>query len=207
MKTMLEALPVRERPAWRVAFHSEACSLIELLAALVGGGRQIEVAQALLAHFGSVGGLTRATADEIAQVPGVGGATAARLQAALELGRRLMAERRDDRPLIRSPEEAAAVVMPRLQDLEQERLVVLLLDTRNRLMGEPVELYRGSLNTSFVRIGELFRPAIRANAAAVIVAHNHPSSDPSPSPEDVALTRAIVEAGRMLDILTLDRAP
>jgi DNA repair protein RadC len=86
---------------------------------------------------------------------------------------------------------------------EQEHLVVVLLDTRNRLL-RTVEVYVGSLNTSLIRIGEVFREAVRANAAAVIVAHNHPSGDPSPSPEDIAVTRALVEAGRLLDIEVLD---
>jgi DNA repair protein RadC len=87
--------------------------------------------------------------------------------------------------------------------LEQEVLRVILLDSRNRVM-DVVELYRGSLNSSQVRVGELFRPAIRRNAAALIVVHNHPSGDPTPSPDDVAITRAIVQAGKLLDIEVLD---
>jgi DNA repair protein RadC len=87
--------------------------------------------------------------------------------------------------------------------LEQEHLRVMLLDTRNRLM-RIVEVYRGSLNSSLVRIGEVLRDAVRSNAAAVIVVHNHPSGDPTPSPEDVSLTRSIVEAGKILDIEVLD---
>lgn len=83
-------------------------------------------------------------------------------------------------------------------------MMVLLLDTRNRLIGEPVDLYHGSLNTSLIRIGEVFRHAIRANAAAILVAHNHPSGTPDPSPEDVAITRAIVQACRLLDVECLD---
>jgi len=91
-----------------------------------------------------------------------------------------------------------------LSALEQEYLFVLLLDTRNRLMGQPIEVYHGSLNTSLIRTGEIFRDAIKVNAAGIIVAHNHPSGDPSPSPEDVAVTRALVEAGKLLDIAVLD---
>lgn len=82
--------------------------------------------------------------------------------------------------------------------------MVLLLDTRNRVIGEPVDLYHGSLNTSLIRIAEVFRPAIRANAAAILIAHNHPSGSPDPSPEDVAITRAIVQAGQLLDVECLD---
>jgi DNA repair protein RadC len=91
-----------------------------------------------------------------------------------------------------------------MQDLEQEHLFVLNLDTRNRLIGEPFEVYHGSLNTSLVRVGELFRPAIRANAASILVAHNHPSGSVEPSPEDVAITKAFVQAGKLLDLCLLD---
>ena len=93
--------------------------------------------------------------------------------------------------------------MLEMQALEKEHLKVLLLDTKHRVLEAPT-IYKGSLNASMVRVGELFREAIRANCAAVIVVHNHPSGDPSPSREDLALTRQIVEAGRLLDIDVLD---
>ena len=94
--------------------------------------------------------------------------------------------------------------MYQLSALDQEYLYVILLDTRNRLIGQPREVYHGSLNTSLIRVGEVFREAIKANAAGMIVVHNHPSGDPSPSPEDVAVTRTLVEAGKLLDIDLLD---
>ena len=204
MAWLLERLPLRERPAWRVAYQAEGCNIVELIAALIGGDRQIEIAQALIGRFGSPRGLARATPDEVQEVLGVGPSTAARLRAALELGRRLGVMDEKDPPPIQSPEDAANLLMYQMQHLEQEHLMVLLLDTRNRLIGEPIELYHGSLNTSLIRIGEVFRHAIRANAAAILVAHNHPSGTPDPSPEDVAITRAIVEAGRLLDVECLD---
>jgi DNA repair protein RadC len=117
--------------------------------------------------------------------------------------RRLLAPE-DERPAIRAPADAAALLQPLLMHREQEYLYVLLLDSRNRLLGEPREVYHGSLNTSLIRVGEVFREALKANAAAIIVAHNHPSSDPTPSPEDVAVTRALVEAGKLLDCEVLD---
>jgi DNA repair protein RadC len=95
------------------------------------------------------------------------------------------------------------MVLYEMGALENEHLRVMLLDTRNRLI-KIVEVYRGSLNSSFIRIGELFRAAIRANAAAIIVVHNHPSGDPTPSPEDVAVTKEIVNAGQLLDLQVLD---
>jgi len=106
--------------------------------------------------------------------------------------------------VIKSPADAANLLMYQLAALDQEYLFVILLDTRNRVMGKPFEVYHGSLNTSLIRVGEVFREAVKTNAAALIVAHNHPSGDPSPSPEDVAVTRALVEAGKLLDIDVLD---
>jgi DNA repair protein RadC len=124
-----------------------------------------------------------------------------------ELGAVLLHARRiaeaNVRQAIGAPDEVAALLMADMVALEQEHLRVLVLDTRNRLI-ETVEIYHGSLNSAVVRIGEVLRPAVRLNAAAVIIAHNHPSGDPSPSPEDVAVTRAIVEAGHLLDIEVLD---
>jgi DNA repair protein RadC len=105
--------------------------------------------------------------------------------------------------VIQSPNEAAALLLYDMGALEQEHLRVMLLDTRNRLI-RTAEVYRGSLSSSVMRVGEVFRDAVRANAASIIVAHNHPSGDPTPSPEDVSVTKAIVEAGRLLDIEVLD---
>lgn len=128
---------------------------------------------------------------------------AVRVRAALELGLRLAGEMPEERPAIHSPTDAAALVLPEMSALEQEHLRVILLDTRNRLI-EIAGVYQGSLNSAQVRIGEIFRPAIRRNAAALIIVHNHPSQDPTPSPDDVAVTRAIVQAGKLLDIHALD---
>ena len=123
--------------------------------------------------------------------------------AALELGRRLMAEAPEERYQIRAPGDAAHLLLPRLSHKEQENFAVLYLNTRNQVTDQEV-LYKGSLNTSLVRVAEVFRGAVRRNCAAVIVAHNHPSGDPSPSPEDIALTRRLVDAGKLLEIDVLD---
>ena len=204
MKPTLSALPCRERPAWRLSYQPEDCTSLEVLAALIGGSRQFELAQSVLGRLGSIGALARADPNELLGVEGIGPVTAARLLAAKELGKRIAAQHNGDRPVIRSPEDAASLLMPWMQDLEQERLVILLLDTRNTLLGGPIELYKGSLNTSLVRVGEVFRAGIRANSATILAAHNHPSGDPTPSPEDIALTKAIVAAGRLVDIDLLD---
>ena len=135
--------------------------------------------------------------------PGIGVVKASRLKASLEFGRRVMINRPEERPQLTSPADAANLLMPDMVHLDRETLRLVLLDTRNRVMSTPT-LYVGSLNSSVVRVGELFKAAIRENAAAIIVAHNHPSGDPNPSPEDVAVTRQIVQAGRLIDIPVLD---
>jgi DNA repair protein RadC len=195
-------LPIRERPVYRVAADSSACNVVELLAAIIGGARQLEAAQALLTHFGSLHGVARATAVELANIPGVGEAVAARIMSAMEISRRLLTP--ENRREIRSPGEAAAILQPLLIHQEQEHFYVLLLDARGQMLGEPIEVYQGSLNTALLRISEVFRDAIKANASAIIVAHNHPSTVPEASPEDVKVTRNIIEAGKLLDITCLD---
>ncbi len=194
---------LRDQPAYRVMHDSSACSTAELLAVMIGRSQSLGVAEALLDRFGSLHDVARAAIPELTQVIGIGASAAARLKAALEISRRLLAPEAERRQ-IRSPADAAAIFQPLMMHRDQEYLYVLLLDTRNRVMGDPVEVYHGSLNTSLIRIAEVFRPAIRANAAALIVSHNHPSGDPSPSPEDVAVTRAIVESSKLLDIQCLD---
>lgn len=108
-----------------------------------------------------------------------------------------------ERPAINSPADAAALVENELSALESEALFVIVLDRRNRVI-QIVDLYRGSVSSSQVRVGEIFREPIRLNASAILLAHNHPSGDPTPSPDDVAITRAVVNAGKLLDIEVLD---
>jgi DNA repair protein RadC len=197
-----------ERPRERLAnMGAQVLSTAELLAILlrvgVEGENAIQVGQRLLQNFNGLAGLQRATYTEICAQHGIGAAKAAQIKAAIDLGRRLSAQSPEDRPIIHSPEDAADLVQYEMSTLEQEQLRVILLNTRNHVLGIKT-IYQGSLNSSQVRIGELFRPAIRENAAAIIVIHNHPSGDPSPSPDDVAITKAMVEAGNLLDIQILD---
>jgi DNA repair protein RadC len=201
-KPRLKYLPQRERPVSRVIRDAEGCNLIELLAAIVGGSKQIEIAEALLAQFGDIHGLYRAHVTEIANVYGVGESTAARIQAALSLGKRTLVPAETLRS-INSPKDAADILYPIIGHRDQEHMVVIVLNTRNRVL-DVVEVYRGSVNSAQVRVAELFRPAIRRNAPAIILGHNHPSADVSPSPDDIAVTRAIVEAGKLLDTQVLD---
>jgi len=198
----LKYLPQRERPVHRVIRDAESCNLVELLAAIVGGAKQIEIAEALLAQFGDIHGLYRAHATEIANVYGIGECTAARIHAALSLGKRILIPPETARS-INSPQDAADIVRPMIGHRDQEHMLVIPLNTRNHVL-DIVELYRGSVNSAQVRIAELFRPAFRYNAPAIILAHNHPSSDLGPSREDISLTRSIVEAGKLLDVEVLD---
>jgi DNA repair protein RadC len=119
------------------------------------------------------------------------------------MGRRLLITAPHERPQITSPADAANLLMLEMSHLEQEHLRVLLLDTKNQVLASPV-IYKGNVNTSVIRIAEIFREAIRHNSTALIIAHNHPSGDPTPSPEDIRVTRQIVEAGNLVDIEVLD---
>jgi DNA repair protein RadC len=193
-------LPISEKPATRAMADVAHCSNAELLAVLIGGSLQIEAASDLLTRFGSLQAIHHAHPFEMT-VNGVGDATATRIKAALELGKRMTMEK-PERPVINSPADAAALVMD-MGLLEHEHLKVIVLDRRNKVM-DIVEIYRGSVSSSQIRIAEVFRPAIRMNASSIIPVHNHPSGDKIPSPDDVAVTRAIVQAGKLLDIETLD---
>jgi DNA repair protein RadC len=197
-----------ERPRERLArLGAQALSDAELLAILlrvgVPGENAVEVGRRLLQELGGLSGLHRAAYDEVLGQRGIGPAKAAQIKAAIELGRRMAVASPDDRPVVHSPTDAANLVLYEMGALEQEELRIILLDTRNRVLSV-VPIYRGSVNNSQVRVGELFKAAIRANSAALIVVHNHPSGDPNPSPEDVAITRSIVQAGKLMDIDVLD---
>jgi DNA repair protein RadC len=200
----LRELPESERPVHRLHFYGPAAlSTSELLAILAGTPHQLQDAANLMAAFEGIEGVARANMSELQQQPGIGASTAARIKAAFELGRRLLIERPSDRPQIRTPADAANLVMAEMGLLEQEHLRTILLDTKNRVVDIPT-IYVGSVNTTMIRVAEVFREAIRRNCPSLIVLHNHPSGDVSPSPEDVAVTRQIVEAGKLMDVEVLD---
>jgi len=197
-------LPVRERPVNRLRrAGAGALSTTEVLACLLQTPDALHQAQQLLARFEGLPGLIRASEQEITEVDGVGPAGAARIKAALEFGRRLNLSAREDRLRVGSPSDLAVVLLPEMAHLEREHFVVVCLDTRNNVIYRQT-LYVGSLNATHIRIAEVFQEPIRRNAAAIIVAHNHPSGDPSPSAEDVNVTRQIRKAGDTLSIELLD---
>ncbi|HMT21783.1 MAG TPA: DNA repair protein RadC [Promineifilum sp.] len=205
---MIRDLAEQDRPRERlIKVGAEVLSTAELLAIVLRNGPRgesvLRLAERLLVEFDNLPGLSRATITELMAVHGVGDAKAAEIKAALEIGRRLVASAPEERPRVSSPDDAFHLLKSEMMFLEQEHLRLILLDTRNRVLRTPT-VYVGSLNTSVIRVGELFRAAIRDNAAAFIVAHNHPSGDPSPSPEDITVTRQIVQAGKLLDVDVLD---
>jgi DNA repair protein RadC len=181
----------------------EACSDEQLLGLLLGTGDPARrMARRLLDRFGSLGDVASAHPVEL-RVAGVAPAVAARIAAASELGRRVARSWPAEPWRIRTPGDVAEPLIDALGALDREELHVLLLDTKNVVIGERT-VYRGNLAGSSVRVGEVYRDAVRACAAAVIVAHNHPSGDPSPSGEDLRITAELAEAGRLLDIEMLD---
>jgi DNA repair protein RadC len=201
-------MPESERPRERLRYYgANALSTSELLAILlrtgVHGENVIHLAMRLLSDHRGLSGLAKASFEELEQLKGVGPAKVTQLKAAFELGRRLLVEAPDERPQIRSPADAANLLLLEMGLLDQEHLRLILLDTKNRVLEMPT-VYIGNLNTSVIRVGELFRCALRVNCAGMIVVHNHPSGDPTPSPEDIRVTERIVEAGKLLDVEVLD---
>ena len=206
--TLMKEMPEGERPRERLEFYGEsALSSAELIAIALRTGSRSEnavgLAQRLLSRFQGLGGLARASIRELCEVSGIGPAKAAQVKAALELGRRLILASGQDRPLITCPADAANLFRARMGTEPQEQLRVLLLNTKHHMQRMPV-VYVGNVNTSMIRVAEVFREAIKDSAPAIIVAHNHPSGDPTPSLEDIQVTQALVKAGQMLDIKVLD---
>ncbi len=197
--------PPRSRAADSVLerLGPEHCEAEELVAAVLGDGASARrTARRLLDRFGSLRALSRATAVEL-RVAGLSEVAAGRVVAAGEIGRRAVREWPSGRWVVRMPADAAEPLVDVMGALEREELRVLLLDTKNVVVGERT-VYRGNLAGSSVRVGEVFRDAVRSCAAALVVVHNHPSGDPSPSGEDLRITGELVEAGRLLDIELLD---
>lgn len=201
--------PTHDRPRERLLrLGPSALTIAELLGILLTTGRPgssaPDVGAALLAAAGgSLAGLTRRPVGELARVPGVGAAKAARVAAALELGRRLLEESRGERPRIGSPADVYRWFAPLMADLSAEEFHVLALDSQSAVLRDLL-ITRGILNSSLVHPREVFRGAIAEAAAGIIVVHNHPSGDPTPSPDDRAVTRQLIEAGRILDLPVYD---
>jgi DNA repair protein RadC len=198
----IRELPANQRPLQRIAeVGAPALSDAELLAALVGAP-SLEACHLLLARCGDWNGLRRATPADLTAV-GLPAKAAGQLAAACELHRRLTYLELGPQPQIRSPIDAVAIAQAEIGHRDQEHLITLLLDGKNRVQAVET-VYVGSVSSDLLRAGEVFKAAVRRNLPALIVAHNHTAGDPTPSPDDIVLTRQLVEAGRLLDVEVLD---
>lgn len=203
----IREMPKEDRPRERLAARgASALTDAELVAILlrtgVEGANAVEVARQLIEEYGSLGKLSRCSVKELAKIKGVGFAKAAQLAAAFGLGRRL-AEQRFAGRRIEKPEQVYELLGPELQALHKESLRIILLDTRYHLI-KSEEVSLGSVNESIAHPRDVFRPAIIYSAYAVVVVHNHPSGDPSPSQADHSLTRRLREVAELLQIKLLD---
>ena len=204
----IRQLPANERPRERLREHGPRyLNNAELVAILlrtgIAGENAINLATRIIAEFQGLGGLARAEYAELCDQRGLSDAKTCEIMAALELGRRIASLAPEERAQISCPQDAANLVSAEMELLPQEQLVVLLLNTRNQVVGRRT-IYIGTVNSSAVRPAEVLRPAVRENAPSIIMVHNHPSGDPTPSPEDVAITRDLVAAGKLMDIELLD---
>jgi DNA repair protein RadC len=204
----IRELPAAERPRERLALRGAGgLSSAELIAIVWGSGSAgrsaIDLAEDALSRHEGLTALARATDVELEGIPGVGAAKAAQLAAAFELGRRLMADWPAGRWSVRSPRDVADRLVLQMGRLEREELRVVILNTKNTVL-RVTTAYQGNVASSLVRVGELFRDAVRLNASGIILVHNHPSGDPTPSPDDLHLTAEALAAGRLLDIDLLD---
>ena len=206
--TMIRDMPSGERPRERLRDHGPgSLSNSELIAILlrtgIAGENVVNMAVRMLSHFNGLPGLARANYVEICSLKGISEAKACQLMAAFELGRRFVSLHPEDRAIINCPEDVANLLSAEMGLLAQEHLRVVLLDTKNHVSGVS-EIYIGNVNSSVVRPAEVFRPAIRDNSVSIIVVHNHPSGDPTPSPEDVSITEQLKKSGDLLGIDVLD---
>ena len=200
---LLRETPPTEQPLARLEKAGPASlSLVELLQIALGSTADPRLPLRLLARWDSLVALEHASPRELRQIPGMTRLRVARVQAMLELARRAQTTE-PSRPRINTPADVAALLMPEMSGLDHEQMRVVLLSTKNEVKGIHL-VYQGSIHTTVIRVAELFTEAIRANVPSIIVAHNHPSGDPTPSSEDVAVTREIVKAGQLLDIEVLD---
>ena len=206
--TLIRELPSEERPRERLRSRGAAAlSNAELIAILLrtgcNGTSAVHLAENLLARLKGLPGLRRASFGELKSEKAIGEAKAAQILAALELGKRIMAADGAERRIISGPADVFSLLFGEMALLEQEEVRVVLLNARNELIATKL-VYQGNVNSVVVRTGDIFREAIREAAPTVVVVHNHPSGDPSPSAEDTKLTRDVVQAGKMLGIEVLD---
>ncbi len=206
--TRIREIPSSERPRERLRDAGpQALSNAELLAIVLRTGSAdqsvLNLATSLLSRHGGLGGLARLSFADLVRERGVGEAKAAELMATFQLAVRLSALQPEERPIVREPRDVFLLLGGEMALLDQEHLRVLLVNTRNQVIAVS-EVYKGNVSASIVRLAEVFREAIRQNAPSLILVHNHPSGDPTPSPDDVAMTKDAIAAGKLLGIEVLD---
>jgi len=203
-----DEIPYEDRPRERLkAVGAEVLSVRELLAIVIGPGSgrrgAIDLAGDMVAAFGSVRALAEASVEKLSHVRGVGFTKACRIKAAIELGRRAVKARRGERKVITCPEDAAALVMEDMQQLDREHFRVILLDSKNTLISmETVSI--GTVNASLVHPREVLKPALEKSATSLILVHNHPTGNVAPSREDILITRRFTKCGRILGLDIVD---
>ncbi|OEH84232.1 hypothetical protein BHU72_12575 [Desulfuribacillus stibiiarsenatis] len=205
---MLRDLPPEERPRERMIHHGpETMTNADLLAIILRtGSTNVSVqhlSEQVLSHFDGLHGLLQSTVEEITAIKGIGPAKAVQIMAAIELGRRIARHKKGDTYTIRTPEDGANYIMDELRHLQQEVFVTLYLNTKNQVLSHE-RITTGSLNSSIVHPREIFKGALKRSCASIICIHNHPSGDPSPSREDIEVTKRLVSAGEILGIEVLD---
>lgn len=208
LQVKLKDVPKAERPRERLLkYGATHLSNKELIALLLGSGTRsesvLDLANRVLMHFEGLKLLRNATIEELTAIKGIGPARGVIMLAALELGERLTKYKPAERYVIRSPEDGADYVMEEMRTLDQEHFIALFLNTKNQIIHSQT-IFIGTLNSSVVHPREIFREAVRRSSASLIVAHNHPSGDPTPSPEDINVTKRLVEAGKIMGIDLLD---
>ncbi|OEF98109.1 hypothetical protein BHF71_03225 [Vulcanibacillus modesticaldus] len=205
---MVRDIPKDERPRERmIRFGPQSLSNVELLAILLRTGSSNEsvfqLAQKVLSELETLQNLNDVTLEELTKIKGIGPAKAIQIKGAIELGRRVVKSIPQDKIQIRSPRDVANFILEDMKHLKQEHFIALLLDTKNQIIAKET-ISIGSLNSSIVHPREVFKPAIKKSVSAIIVVHNHPSGDPTPSKEDIEVTNRLVEAGNILGIDLLD---
>ncbi len=205
---MIKDVPKEDRPRERlVELGASHLSNQELLAILLGSGTKqesvMELSNRLLIHFEGILLLKDATIEELTAIKGIGRAKAVQVMSAIEIGKRMQKMKPAERYMIRSPEDGADFIMEEMRDLKQEHFICLFLNTKNQVLHRQT-IFIGSLNASIVHPREVFKEAVKRSAASIICAHNHPSGDPTPSQEDIQVTRRLKECGKMIGIELLD---
>ncbi len=210
MKTTytMRDLPADERPREKLLKNqADSISIIELVAIILGSGTKqkpvLQLAQEIVAHFGTLENLAQATVRELCQIKGIGPAKAIQLMAAFTLGVRLSQTITPDRCKIEHPVQAYQLIKDEIENETREHLMVILLDVKSTVISQQL-ISVGTLTQSLVHPREVFYPAIRHKAASLILAHNHPSGDPSPSPQDISVTKELIQIGELMGIAVRD---